>query len=125
MPDSTIGTFTRFGELLKHLRQRARLTQEELGLAVGYSRAHVARLESNQRVPDVSAVRARFVEALHLQDEPAIVARLIALAEAAHASPSLIPPSEAVPLQPQGQILNNLPIQLTSFIGRERELAEL
>jgi hypothetical protein len=40
----TIGTF---GELLKHLRQRARLTQDEFGLAVGYSRAHVARLESN------------------------------------------------------------------------------
>ena len=46
---------TTFGELLRHLRQRARMTQDELGLAVSYSRAHIARLENNQRLPDPSA----------------------------------------------------------------------
>ena len=76
MSDVTLDSFTTFGDLLKHLRLRARLTQDEFGLAVGYSRAHVARLEGNQRTPDVTAVKARFVEALHLQKEPALAARL-------------------------------------------------
>ena len=31
------------------------MTQDELGLAVSYSRAHIARLENNQRLPDPSA----------------------------------------------------------------------
>lgn len=52
-------SFTTFGELLKHLRQHAQMTQDEFGLAVGYSRAHIARLESNQRTPDAGAVQAR------------------------------------------------------------------
>ncbi|MBI4671367.1 MAG: helix-turn-helix transcriptional regulator, partial [Chloroflexi bacterium] len=30
-----------FGELLKYLRRRARLTQDELGRAVGYSREQI------------------------------------------------------------------------------------
>src|SRR5689334_6207445 len=81
--DVTLDSFTTFGDLLKHLRLRARLTQDEFGLAVGYSRAHVARLESGQRLPDVGAVRARFAEALHLKDEPQTIARLIELAAVA------------------------------------------
>ena len=78
-------SFASFGELLRYLRQRARLTQDELGLAVGYSRAHLARLESNQRAPEVSAVQARFIEALHLEKESELAAQLVALATAAHA----------------------------------------
>src|SRR6185295_2020231 len=69
VPDVALDSFTTFGELLRHLRLRAHLTQDEFGLAVGYSRAHVARLENGQRLPDVGAVRARFAEALHLKDE--------------------------------------------------------
>jgi predicted ATPase/DNA-binding XRE family transcriptional regulator len=116
LPDAT------FGDLLKRLRQRARLTQEELGLAVGYSRAHVARLESGQRTPDPSAVKARFLEALDLSGEPDLAERLVALAIAAHAAP--LPGGPPEPHE-DSSAPNNLPVQLTSFIGRERQLEEL
>ena len=54
----TPATFETFGDLLKYLRKRARLTQEELARAVGYSRAHFVRLEKNQRLPDLTCARA-------------------------------------------------------------------
>jgi transcriptional regulator with XRE-family HTH domain len=52
MSDVTLDSFTSFGELLRYLRRRARLTQDEFGLAVGYSLEHVARLENGQRWVD-------------------------------------------------------------------------
>src|SRR5262249_29526456 len=115
-----------FGELLKYLRRRARLTQRDLGLAVGYSKAQVNRLENGQRLPDPAAVGARFVEALELQHEPALAAQLIMLAEQAHdaareereATPR--PSGAAAPATPP-----NLPARLPRFIGREHELAEV
>ena len=109
-----------FGEFLRHLRRRARLTQRELGAAVGYSEAHIARLESNQRMPDPAVVRAQFVEALHLQDEPETAAQLIRLAEAAR----------EMRHAPKANLLRggpptNLRTQLTSFVGRAGEIAEV
>jgi hypothetical protein len=38
-------SFQTFGDLLVYLRKRARLTQEELGRAVGYSRPQITLLE--------------------------------------------------------------------------------
>ena len=67
MADELLQPFSSFGECLRYHRQRARLTQDEFGVAVGYSRAHLARMESNQRLPDVASVRAKFIEALYLQ----------------------------------------------------------
>jgi len=61
----------------------ARLTKRELGEAVGYSEAHIARLKSNQRMPDPAVVCTQFVKALHLQDDPEAASQLIRLAEAA------------------------------------------
>jgi tetratricopeptide (TPR) repeat protein/transcriptional regulator with XRE-family HTH domain len=72
-----------FGDLLKFLRRRARLTQRELALAVGYTEAHVCRLEKNQRPPDLTTVAALFGSALDLEDEPQTMARLLELAAAA------------------------------------------
>ncbi len=60
---------TTFGELLRSLRQQAGLTQQEFGQAVGYSHAHVARLEGGKRLPDITAVRSLFVEALGLRPD--------------------------------------------------------
>src|SRR5689334_2901939 len=127
---SDVSSVVTFGNLLKHLRLRARLTQDEFGLAVGYSRAHVARLENGQRLPDVGAVRARFAEALHLKDEPQTIARLIELAAVARedtpredtprdefSGPALTQRAQPIP--------HNLPAPLTSFIGRTRELRAL
>ena len=75
------GSFTTFGEMLRVMRRRARLTQGELGIAVGYSGTFITRLESNVRPPDPTTVRARFVDALRLQDEPELARRLIELAD--------------------------------------------
>jgi transcriptional regulator with XRE-family HTH domain len=38
-------SFADFGTLLRVLRRGARLTQRDLGLAVGYSEAQISRLE--------------------------------------------------------------------------------
>jgi predicted ATPase len=116
-------TIDTFGELLKHLRQRARLTQDEFGLAVGYSRAHVARLESNQRAPDLSIVRARFPTALGLQHESDLAARLLTLAATARDEP--VRDAETTSSPARAQVPHNLPLQVTSFVGRTAALAEL
>jgi hypothetical protein len=79
----------------------------------------LSRLEQNQRVPVRGALRARFVPALGLEHEPDWVERLLALAaEAGHEAPS--PAREA---GPTAKSHHNLPLQLTSFIGREKEIA--
>lgn len=72
-----------FGEMLKYVRRRARLTQRELAIAVGYSEAHLCRLEQNQRLPDLTTLLALFVPTLDLDDAPELTARLLDLAAAA------------------------------------------
>ena len=72
-------SFQSFGDLLVYLRRRAHLTQDELGRAVGYSRAHVTRLEKNQRLPDLATIAALFIPALDLQNEAAWTTRLLQL----------------------------------------------
>jgi DNA-binding XRE family transcriptional regulator len=76
-PHQTIDTF---GAMLKFLRRRARLTQMELGIAVGYNEAHISRLENGQRLPDLASLAALFVPELDLQDQPEFAARLLELA---------------------------------------------
>lgn len=117
MTESKWPAFATFGEMLRRLRQRAQLTQDELGLAVGYSRAHIARLESNQRLPDVGTVQARFFPPLDLKSDSREAALLVKLAQAAHAQPLLVDERE---IAPPRVVPNNLPYELTSFIGRSR-----
>jgi len=74
--------FTTFGDLLKYLRRRAGLTQRELSIAVGYSDAQISRLEQNERLPDLATLTARFIPALHTEDQPEVAARLLELAAA-------------------------------------------
>ena len=78
-----------FGDLLRFLRRRARLTQREFALAVGYTEAHICRLEKNQRPPDLTTIAALFGSALDLEDEPQTMARLLELAAAARAERSV------------------------------------
>lgn len=75
-----VGKFNSFGQLLKHLRRQAQLTQRELGIAVGYSEAQISRLEHNHRPPDMAAITALFVPALGIEDQPEIIAKLVGLA---------------------------------------------
>ncbi|MCE7982435.1 MAG: hypothetical protein DYG89_14675 [Caldilinea sp. CFX5] len=130
---STTPAVTTFGEFLKFLRRRARMTQRELSIAVGYSISQISRLEQNERLPDEMTILAVFVPALGLEKEPALVAHLLALAKSAHAIPEDALPSATTPLpprlveQPFAAVAthNNLPCQLTSFVGRTSELSAL
>src|SRR5512143_2537799 len=79
----SLESFQTFGDLLKYLRRRERLTQLELSISVGYSEAQIGRLEQNQRKPDLTAVKALFIPALHLEDEPDFSIRLLELARSA------------------------------------------
>jgi predicted ATPase/transcriptional regulator with XRE-family HTH domain len=78
---------TTFGDYLKYLRRRARLTQREVAIAVGYSEMQISRLEHNQRRPDLATLMALFVPALGLEDEPDCVDRLLELAAVARGGP--------------------------------------
>ena len=75
-----LDSFLTFGDLFKYLRRRAQITQRELGLAVGYSEAHISRLENNHHPPDVVGLVALLVPVLGLQEEPEVLARLVELA---------------------------------------------
>lgn len=77
-----IDRFTTFGDLLKYLRRCAGYTQLELSIAVGYSDTQISRLEQNERLPDLATITARFIPALHLEDQPEVAARLLELAAA-------------------------------------------
>jgi tetratricopeptide (TPR) repeat protein/transcriptional regulator with XRE-family HTH domain len=86
--------FSTFGELLKFLRRRADLTQRELSIAVGYSDTQISRMEQNQRVPDPATLSARFAPALHIEQEPEWVARLLELAAKARDAAAAAPAPE-------------------------------
>jgi transcriptional regulator with XRE-family HTH domain len=90
-PSVPLDSFFTFGDLLKFLRRRERLTQTELSIAVGYSPAQISRLEKNQRLPDLTAIKALFIPALHLEHEPEITTRLLALAESARQEDAPLP----------------------------------
>ncbi len=119
---------TSLGELLRFLRRRARLSQRELSIAVGYSESHISRIENNERPVDRASLLALFVPALEIENEPETIARLLALCEQAQPLPAATLPAP-VPsrpgAEPQPAPPNRLPVQLTSFIGRAEELAEL
>src|SRR5512139_1417155 len=76
-------SFASFGDLLKYLRRRERLTQLELSIAVGYSEAQISRLEKNQRLPDLTAIKALFIPALNLEEDPQLTERFLMLAQTA------------------------------------------
>jgi len=112
--------FATFGELLKFLRRRAGLTQRELSFAVGYSTSQISRLEQDERPPDAASLAARFIPALQLGTEPDWAARLLELAAASRVTGQSARTYRAASALPP----NNLPSQLTSFIGRESEIAQ-
>lgn len=129
--------FPTFGELLIYLRKRARLTQDELGRAVGYSREHISRLEKNQRQPDVTTVAALFVPALGVEPESELTARLLRLASTTgiemHWVPSQRSSERRMPFHGAGktsrrslsrarQNIPPPPIAILPLVGRAREL---
>src|ERR1051326_4911640 len=101
-----------FGKLLRTYRMAAGLSQDELAERAGLSRRGISDLERGARRTPYPATVRRLAHALDLSvDERAAL-----LASARDASSAEI--IEAT--QP-----SRLPIVLTSFVGRERELVEL
>ena len=112
--------FSTFGDLLKYLRRRQALTQQELALQIGCSDTQISRFEQNQRLPGAAALSTLFIPALHLEREGNWASRLFELArQAPRGAPPDSRPAENTPPP------NNLPGLLTSFIGRERDIAEV
>lgn len=126
-------TFISFGDLLTYLRKRAFLTQDELSRAVGYSRAHVTRLEKNQRLPDLVTIAALFIPALDLQHETAWATRLLQLAAQAHGQPKSLTITHTVQrtivaeetIETPAAVRPALPALMFPLLGRERELEQL
>ena len=126
-------SYSTFGDLLKYLRRRAQLTQRELAIATGYTEGHISRLEKNLRPPDLATVAALFVPALGLEEEPETAAQLLRLAASAHGDQrhvgedfTISRVQEITEISESAEsIPSNLPIQLTTFIGRQAEIAEI
>ena len=109
-----------FGDLLKYLRRRQRLTQLELSIAVGYSESQITRLEKNQRLPDLTAVKALFIPALQLEHEPELAKHLLELAESARQEDA---PAPGIP--PYKGLLYFDESDTELFFGREALTAHL
>jgi predicted ATPase/DNA-binding XRE family transcriptional regulator len=111
-------SFATLGDLLRYLRERARLSQRELAAQVNYHYSTISRIEKNTHSPDVPTLMGRFVPALELDDKPEWIARLRELALPNHrikpdplaAAPAL---SDSDPAP--------LPTVFTPLLGRERE----
>ena len=123
-------SFTDFGTLLRVLRHRARLTQRQLGIAVGYSEAQISRLEQGRRRPDPTVVAALFLPALRLGSEPELAARLHELAVSARdvPVPGYLPERDASPtVAPGGDAadLAAIPSLPSHYVERAAALGEL
>jgi transcriptional regulator with XRE-family HTH domain len=104
-----------FGMLLQDHRHAAGLSQEELAELAGISRRGVSDLERGlRRAPYLATVR-RLADALHLSE--AERSRFIG---AGRGEPSMPAPTTPGPMRS-----DNLPRQLTSFVGHDDDLLEL
>src|SRR5262245_27115061 len=110
-----------FGDLLRRYRQAAGLTQEELAERARLSPRAISDLERGARTRPYRATAQLLAPALQLGSTER--------AELEAAARSARPPVSGTS-DPGGRLnaaapRHNLPIQLTSFIGRERDLAEI
>ncbi|MEI2690077.1 MAG: tetratricopeptide repeat protein [Anaerolineae bacterium] len=122
-----------FPEALRLLRKRARLTQDEMGRAVGYSREQIARLENGSRLPDLAVLAALFVPALFQKQETALVEQFLALAGRTRSNQQVtITRTRETRVQLASETVAALaepqhrpPTPLLPLIGRTGEVAEL
>ncbi len=130
MTQTAINSPVAFGKQLRLLRRRARLTQAELGIAVGYSDAQICRLETGRRPPDLTTLIALFLPALDIEAqsheaqqllELAAVAREGLIAEPAN-TPNNAPPSQN---QTTSFLASHLPNPTSHFLGRNAEQQQI
>src|ERR1700730_11183850 len=102
----------RFAALLQRSRTAGGLSQEELAERAGLSRRGISDLERGERRSPRPATVRRLDEALNLT-----LAERTALLASANPGAAVAAAEVTAP--------SPLPVPLTSFIGRERELADL
>ena len=127
MADNSAGNF---GSLLRQLRKRMGINQQELAAAVDYSVSFISSLERGARLPQLTFVSERLVHALGLQDDPRLATQLIALA--ARARNVQLPKNLEIPLYTQvieigksEKERGSLPVPPTALIGRDAEVKTL
>ncbi|HZO30638.1 MAG TPA: helix-turn-helix domain-containing protein [Chloroflexota bacterium] len=116
---------TSFAELLRQHRAEAGLTQEALADRSGLGLRSIQGLELGETRPRRETVR-RLVEALRLAPEDAATLVQVGVSVSRQREAASSGVGAARRGHAPGQIArHNLPVQVTSFIGRERELVEL
>jgi predicted ATPase/DNA-binding XRE family transcriptional regulator len=118
---------TTFGDLLRRLRKRAGLSQDELAAATGYSQSLIAALERNRRLPDVAVVSRAYLPALGLQEEPLLAAQLVEMAAQARGER---PPASLALMREQLLLAGQegeeeaycIPVPPTRILGRDEEI---
>ena len=107
-----------FGDWLRQRRRALDLTQEELAQQVGCSAITLRKLESEARRPS-KQIAERLAQVLNVPaGERADFLRF------ARGDPFAAPAGTPVPdpSQPEPTPAHNLPLQLTSFVGRHKEI---
>ena len=115
---------TTFGQLLRHLRKRAGMTQGDLAAAAGYGISQISALEKDLRRPDPQIVATRIVTALAAACEPRTLDRLLELAVAAAGAAGAAPPA-ATPIAPATHSVTlhgALPLPPAALLGRDAEI---
>ena len=119
-----------FGVWLKRQRRSLDLTQEELADLIGCALVTLRKIEAGERRPSKQLLeRMAAILAIPPDEQPAFVTYARAVF-AESAPPSLALAGGALKDTPwqrpaQRTRTNNLPLQLTSFVGREHEMAEV
>ena len=119
-----------FGLWLKRRRRALDLTQEELAAQIGCALVTLRKIETGERRPSKPILeRLAVILALPPAEQPAFMAYARSVYPGAATPPhaAATDTSDHTTWQPWERPLraDNLPLQLTSFIGREREMAEV
>jgi len=110
-----------FGEWLKRQRSGRGLTQDQLAQQIGCAAITLRKIEAEERRPSVQIVE-RLAEIFNIPLNEQTNFLRFARGDWTKA------PSESIgetPWRVSGKPKNNLPAQLTSFIGREKEIEEV
>jgi non-specific serine/threonine protein kinase len=121
-----------FASWLKRQRRSHDWTQEELAVRIGCAPVTLRKLESGERRPS-KEIAQRIAEIFDVPeaDRPRFMAfarAVYPVADAAPVPPPEIPAVPIPPVRPATELparYRSLPIQLTSFVGREREIVSV
>jgi predicted ATPase/transcriptional regulator with XRE-family HTH domain len=111
-----------FGQQLRRLRRAAGLSQEALADRAGLSTDAVAALERGRRSAPRADTLGRLVSALELSPHQRDALVSAAQPAARNGLPAVQAP---LPGLPHGQVPHNLPLPITSFVGRESDVAHM